>query len=194
MAFFAFWLAFLPKQRDSQYMVSDLVQIRALAKKKEDENWSFRRFLKIQCDLDPSEMDRQVSEVTKRVWAGIDCTTCANCCREVKPTFSEEEVLRLSRRLGISSEQFVVEYLEPTEGRENPWQTRRTPCPFLEDNRCSVYSDRPANCQGYPYLYEPDFAFRTISMIERTFTCPIVYEVIEELKQSWGFLRRKRRR
>ena len=31
--------------------------------------------------------------------------------------------------------------------------------------------------------------FRTIGMIERTFTCPIVYQVMEELKKSLGFLR-----
>jgi len=28
-----------------------------------------------------------------------------------------------------------------------------------------------------------------MGMIERTFTCPIVYEVMEELKNSLGFLR-----
>jgi hypothetical protein len=32
-----------------------------------------------------------------------------------------------------------------------------------------------------------------MATIERTFTCPIVYEVIEELKRSWGFRRRRRR-
>jgi hypothetical protein len=174
-------------------MAPNLVQIRALAKEKEDENWKFRQFVKTRCDLKTSEMDRQVSEVTKRVWAGIDCTTCANCCREVKPTFSDEDVSRLSARLGMTSDAFVRDYLESTDSSTaNPWRTRTTPCPFLQGNLCSVYDDRPADCRGYPYLYEPDFAFRTIGMIGRTSTCPIVYEVIEELKRSWGFRRRKR--
>jgi uncharacterized protein len=120
--------------------------------------------------------------------AGIDCTTCANCCREVKPTFSEEEVSRLAHRLGMTPQKLIENYLERTEtGDENPWQTRTTPCPFLQDNRCSVYDERPADCRGYPYLYEPDFAFRVWGMIERTFTCPIVYEVMEELKKILGF-------
>ena len=70
-------------------MAVDLVQIRTLAQQKEDENWRFRRFVKFECELDEEEMDRQVWETTKRVWAGIDCTACANCCREVKPSFSE---------------------------------------------------------------------------------------------------------
>jgi uncharacterized protein len=123
------------------------------------------------------------------VWAGIDCTTCANCCREIKPTFSEEEVDRVARRLGIERQEFIETYLQrPEAGRGNPWQTRATPCPFLKDNRCSIYEDRPGNCSGYPYLYDPNFVFRTFAMIERTFTCPIVYEVLEELKRSLGFL------
>ena len=174
-------------------MAPDLVQIRALAKEKEDENWRFRRFIKSN-DLDPNEMDQQVFETTRRVWAGIDCTACANCCREVRPTFGEEDVKRLAGRLGVSRQHFIDAYLQRTEDATNPWETRTTPCPFLRDNRCSVYEDRPADCKGYPYLYEPEFAFRTMDMIERTFTCPIVFEVIEELKQSWGFTRQGRGR
>ena len=175
-------------------MPVDLVQIRALAKQKEDENWRFRRFVKFECALDNDEKDRQVWETTKEVWAGIDCTACANCCREVKPTFSEEEVNRLATRMGTTPDKFIDTYLEAQEDDgDNPWQTRATPCPFLKDNRCSVYEDRPADCRGYPYLYEPGFSSRTMGMIGRTSTCPIVFEVIEVLKQSWGFTRPKKR-
>ena len=158
-------------------MPYDLVQIRTLAEKKEDENWRFRRFLKEKSDLD--EVDSQVFAITKRVWAGIDCTQCANCCREMQPTFSEEEVDRLARRLAMTREHFIEAYLERSDpDSDNPWRTRTTPCPFLKDNLCSVYEDRPADCSGYPYLYKPDFVFRTMGMIGRTFTCPIVYEVM----------------
>jgi Fe-S-cluster containining protein len=164
-----------------------------LAKGKEEENWRFREFVKRRCDLEPDELDRRVFEITRRVWAGIDCTACANCCKTVRPTLADEEVDRLAQRLGVTRLSFIERYLEATEaGDDNPWQTRSTPCPFLGDNRCSVYEDRPADCRGYPYLDEPDFAFRTIAMIERTFTCPIVYEVMEELKQSVRFRRRGR--
>ena len=87
----------------------------------------------------------------------------------------------------MAPQQFIDAYLERTENREeNPWQTRTKPCPFLKENRCSVYEDRPADCSGYPYLYEPDFVFRTMGMIERTFTCPIVYQVTEELTSGIG--------
>lgn len=100
----------------------DLVQIRVLAKTKEDENWRFRSFLKRKCDLEPEEIDKLVFEATRRVWAGIDCTFCANCCREMKPTFNEEEINRLARRLGMGRQQFIERYLERAEaGIGNPW-------------------------------------------------------------------------
>jgi hypothetical protein len=174
-------------------MALDLVQLRVLAQKKEEENWAFRQFLKTRCNLEPEEIDHRVATTTESVWAGINCTQCANCCREVRPTFSEEEVGHLAVRLRMTPQQFVETYLEHAEpGDENPWQTRSAPCPFLKDKRCSVYENRPADCRGYPYLYEPEFVFRIMGMIERTSTCPIVYEVMEDLKRSLGFARRRR--
>ena len=96
----------------------------------------------------------------------------------------------MALRVGMARAQLIETYLEPTEAHtDNPWQTRSTPCPFLKDNLCSVYEDRPNDCSGYPYLYEPEFVSRTLAMIERTFTCPIVYRVMEEQKRSLGFLR-----
>jgi uncharacterized protein len=172
-------------------MEHDLVQIRSQAEVKEKENYRFRAFLKGKCRLEPEQIDERVFAATRRVWAGIDCTECANCCKQVRPTLSEEEVDRLARRLEISREQFIERYVVRSEpGDDNPWIARSAPCPFLKENRCSVYEDRPADCSGYPYLYKEDFVARTLGMIERTFTCPIVYGVMEELKRSTGFKRR----
>jgi uncharacterized protein len=188
-------LASMARAPHGMRMPVNPIHLPVLAEKKSDENWDFRQWLKHRCNLEPEELDQRVFELTKRVWAGIDCTTCANCCKTVRPTFAEADIDRLARRLGIHRQQLIDDYLEPDEPGEddNGWRTRTTPCPFLKDNRCSVYEDRPADCRGYPYLDQPDFAFRTIAMIERTFTCPIVYEVMEELKRSVGFRRRGRR-
>ncbi|MBZ5524930.1 MAG: hypothetical protein LAP21_22080 [Acidobacteriia bacterium] len=93
-------------------MAFDLVQIRKQAEKKYDENSRFRHFLKNRCNLPPDEIDARVFAATRRVWAGIDCTTCANCCRNVKPEFSDEEVDRLARRLAMTRERFIETFLE----------------------------------------------------------------------------------
>ena len=111
-------------------MSFDLVQIRRQAEEKEDENHRFRQFLKFKCKLKAEEIDQRVFAATRRVWAGIDCTKCANCCREVHPTFSEGEIDRLARRLAMTSEQFIEAFLQRSEpGDDTPWKTRTTPCP-----------------------------------------------------------------
>jgi len=117
----------------------DLVQIRKLGETREDENFSFRRFLKTEYTLKPDEVDQRVFEITGRVWAGIDCTACANCRREMRLTFGEEEVDRVTHRLGMQRQEFIQTCLELSEAdSDNPWQTRSTPCTLLKDNLCSI--------------------------------------------------------
>ena len=118
-------------------MALDLVQIRKLAERKENENLRFRRFLK-ECDVEAGEIDQRVFDITHRVWAGIDCITCANGCRELRPTFSEDEVERVARRLGMERDVFIKTYLDRPDVHEaNPWQTRTTPFSFLKSSLCT---------------------------------------------------------
>ena len=88
----------------------------------------------------------------------------------------------------ITVKELRQQYLEYDESDDEPgWQMKGTPCPFQENNRCTVYEDRPQDCRGYPYLHKPGFNCRTIGMIERTFICPIVFNVMEELKEELKF-------
>lgn len=173
--------------------------VRLLAEQVDDENFEFRRFLKWQDALSDEELDELVWETTRRIWAGFDCTTCGNCCRELVPTVTAEEVERLAVRLGVSVETFHEQYVErvatPDEDDVDPggpvqWRLRGRSCPFLKGNRCTVYEDRPTQCRKYPYLYEPNFSRRLIAMLERTYTCPVVYQVLEALKRELPFRRR----
>lgn len=132
-----------------------------------------------------------VHELTEQVSANIDCTLCANCCKTIRPTLTDQDVDRLATRLAISRQELIDKYLEKSvRDPDSPYITRTTPCPFLQDNLCSVYHDRPEACQGYPYLDEPDLRFRMIDMVRGTFTCPIIYEVMEKLKAMTRFRHR----
>jgi len=174
-------------------MHPDFEKLEVLAREKEEENREFRTYLKWNRKLSDKRLDRLVSELTDNVWADIDCASCRRCCKELRPEFTEKEQQRLAKRLGMSVEQFREQYLKYDDTEDEPgWRTRHTPCPFLDGTRCSVHEDRPKQCRDYPYLYEPDFSFRTIGMIERTFTCPVVFQVMEELKKHLGFRYRRR--
>jgi hypothetical protein len=168
--------------------------IETLATEKGIENWDFRSFLKFYDKLSDDKLDKLVADITRRVWATIDCTTCANCCKTLHPEFSDQDQQVVAEKLGISVEQFREKYLElTTDDGESVWQIRQSPCPFLENNKCTIYENRPKNCREYPYLYEPEFNYRTMCMVERTYACPIVFEVFEELKAHLNFNTKKSR-
>ena len=168
--------------------------IETLATEKGIENWDFRSFLKFYDKLSDDKLDKLVADITRRVWAGIDCTACANCCKTLYPEFSDKDQQIVAEKFGMSVEQFREKYLElNTDDGESVWQIRQSPCPFLENNKCTIYEDRPNNCRDYTYIYEPEFSHRTMGMVERTYTCPIVFEVFEELKAHLHFRTKKSR-
>lgn len=181
-------------------MKVDPTNVRTLAQKADRANMRLRQYLKQQGALSLEQVDQRVGEITDQVWSTIDCTTCANCCKELRIGLTDAEARRLATRLGLDFAEFCRQFLQPTtdpdhtsDGDETPirWHTRQKPCPFLKDNRCSVYEDRPGQCRKYPYLHAPGFTFRLYAMLERAETCPIVYRVLEELRAEVPFRRRR---
>ena len=169
-------------------MESMYENLEKLAAEKEDQNWRFRTFLKCYNGLSDKKLDLLVFKTADRVGAAIDCTRCGRCCMKLKPMCSEQDQRQLAAGLSITVEQLRQQYLEYDSSEDEPdWAIKDAPCPFLKDQKCTVYQFRPDNCRQYPYLHEPDFSYRTWGMIERTFTCPIVYHVMEELKKELKF-------
>jgi len=159
-----------------------------LAKEKEDENWDFRKFLKFYEDLSDDELDELVFKIADEIGSTIECTSCGRCCKELRPILSQEDQKRLATRLELTVEQLRRKYLQYNDtDDERGWRIKASPCSFHKDNRCIVYEDRPQNCRDYPYLHKSGFSYRTMGMIERTFTCPIVFTVMEELKEALEF-------
>ena len=77
------------------------------------------------------------------------CNGCMNCCHNKAIRVAPYETLRLARRLGISTTDFIKTY---TEGGGTVLCTRGDDraCIFLEQHGCGVYSDRPLACRLYP--------------------------------------------
>jgi Fe-S-cluster containining protein len=87
---------------------------------------------------------------------GVSCFN--RCCRDVNIFLTPYDVLRLKRRLGVTSGEFLDRYtLTPVQ------KDMKTPvvllrmrvdaektCPLLGDEGCTVYGDRPWPCRMYP--------------------------------------------
>ncbi|MEA3415064.1 MAG: YkgJ family cysteine cluster protein [Thermodesulfobacteriota bacterium] len=128
------------------YIETDIERVRELAEAKEDQNWRFRTFLK-GVDLSVKELDSIAHRQYKDIARQIDCGTCANCCKEVSPKLSEEDVTRLASCLGISPSELTATHLRTNED-EDAYCFRQKPCPFLRNNRCTVYDARPDDCRS----------------------------------------------
>ena len=165
-------------------LVTDIKTIKKRCQENKEENWEFRRFLK-SCELGVKEIDEIVLQVYQEVLARIDCTNCANCCKEANFLIEEKDVKRLAKGLNLSLEEFKENYVEECEEiGEEGYGFKRLPCPFLQDNKCTVYSFRPDNCRSFPYVHNGEFVFKLINVIENCEICPIVFNVYERLKEE----------
>ena len=66
---------------------TNIEKIRYYGEKNSKRNWNFRAFLK-SVDLSVEELDQIVHSINDKVTAEIDCTACANCCRELAITIT----------------------------------------------------------------------------------------------------------
>ena len=95
------------------------------AKKKEDENFKFRTFLKGHADEE--ELDEQFLRLHKELFADYDCSKCRNCCKMYKGSIPDEDLEKDAEYLGITVEQFVDFFLEKEELGIG-YHTKHKPC------------------------------------------------------------------
>ncbi len=87
---------------------------------------------------------------------GVSCFT--KCCRGINIALTPYDIIRLKNRLEISSEEFLNIYTEVKilEKTDLPMVTMRLlddeeqSCPFVREDGCLIYADRPSTCRYYP--------------------------------------------
>ncbi|EIJ35131.1 YkgJ family cysteine cluster protein [Thiothrix nivea] len=84
---------------------------------------------------------------------GVSCFNI--CCKAADVTLAPYDILRLKKRLGITSTEFLEKYtvLFQADGQGMPGIKLRTDeekaCLFVREEGCSVYEDRPSSCRYY---------------------------------------------
>ena len=91
-----------------------------------------------------------------RCHPGVGCYM--SCCRNLEMPLYPYDILKLKKRLGLDSEEFLRRHVRVGEG-SNPYfpalmmrmaENIEHTCPFLGEAGCTVYSERPAACRMYP--------------------------------------------
>ena len=91
-----------------------------------------------------------------RCYPGIGCFN--RCCRNLNLFLYPYDVLRLKKALGISSDEFLDQYVDVVLRSGNFFpevllrmsQNEEKNCTFLIESGCSVYADRPDTCRMFP--------------------------------------------
>lgn len=104
--------------------------------------------------VQPAELTLN-SELQFNCHKGIACFNA--CCKNIDILLTPYDIVRLKRRLGIDSKEFVARYTLPFEmdahglpGLKMATKPGTTACVHLTGQGCRVYQDRPAACRYYP--------------------------------------------
>jgi hypothetical protein len=92
---------------------------------------------------------------------GVKCFT--ECCRDINIILTPYDIIQLKNKLQLTSEEFLAIYTEPQmlektglpvitlkflEDEEDDSDSKH--CPFVRENGCLVYDNRPTTCRYYP--------------------------------------------
>lgn len=147
-----------------------------------EENDRFKDFLK---EGNHEEIDKKVSQLNATITPKIDCTLCGNCCKSLMITVTNAEADLLSDHLHLSRDTFDSQFLE--KGIHNRMIINQIPCHFLHENKCRVYEHRFEGCKEFPGLHLPNFKNRLFTTFMHYERCPIIFNVVEQLKDELSF-------
>ena len=116
----------------------------------------------------------------------IDCTTCGACCNGLMINVTDAETHSVSSHLNMSQPAFKEKYIEESMGGQLIMNT--IPCHFLVEKKCSIYKERFTECREFPHLHKSNFNGRLFGTLTHYSICPIIYNVVEQLKIETGFL------
>ena len=146
-------------------------------KKSADRQKVYKQYLQ---KAQKNDVLKKLPGLHEDAFSKIDCLQCANCCKNYSPRFKTPDIKRISKHLKMRESDFIEAYLKVDE--DGDFVVRSTPCPFLgEDNFCSIYEQRPSDCQRFPYTDEDVFIKRPQLTLKNSTFCPITYYVLEKL-------------
>jgi len=155
-----------------------------LALSRQDENDAFRQFLK---NRDSETIDKIVFKLNSTIEPQIDCTQCGACCNGLMINVTQQESEKVAQHFDMPVNSFKEKYIE--EGESGLMIINTIPCHFLEEKKCTIYENRFNECREFPHLHKPNFNDRLFGTLIHYSICPIIYNVVEQLKIEIQFFK-----
>jgi len=156
------------------------MNIQAILQQAKAEKETYQKWIKKAAKVNKRLLDDEFHSAHSAAFKKMDCLACANCCKTTSPIFRDVDIRRISKRLRVSERQFIESYLKIDE--ESDYVLKSSPCTFLgDDNKCSIYEDRPLACREYPHTDRKNM--HQILQLTRTNmeVCPAVARIVEEV-------------
>lgn len=162
---------------------SKTINLKSFKKKVNLYKRTFKLFLSKLEKNPPKGLHKLIDTIDAAVWNETDCLTCGNCCKTMTPTYTTADIKRIADHFKMTPDEFKAKWLV-YDKKDEDWQNKKQPCQFLnlEDNKCSIYPIRPADCAGFPHLTKKktvDYVHVHKQNIEY---CPATFKMVEKLK------------
>jgi len=160
------------------------INLRSFKQKVRHHKKGLRSFLTSVLRERPRGLDKLAAATEPEVWKEVDCLTCANCCKTMSPTFTKADIKRIASHFNQTPDEFTTKWLR--KDRIGDMLNKTEPCQFLDlnDNKCSIYEVRPADCSGFPHLSKKrmiDYVHVHKQNIEY---CPATYKLVEKMQAA----------
>lgn len=157
------------------------VNFRSFRKKLSLYRKTYRSFLNKTEKNPPAGIHTLTTIIDKEVWQEVDCLSCANCCKKMTPTFTSQDLKRISAHFNQTPEAFSKQWLEKDKNKD--MVNVNQPCQFLNlaNNKCSIYEIRPVDCAGFPHLTKRKWSEYAHVHKQNIDYCPATFKMVEKL-------------
>ena len=161
-----------------------IINLRLHKKKFLQNKRSLRYFLTKTENNPPKDLDAISAQIDKEVWTDTDCLSCANCCKTMSPTYTFQDMKRISAHFNMKIKDFKAKWLY-LDKKEGDWMNVSKPCQFLDrkTNMCSIYEIRPADCAGFPHLVKKSMKDYMHVHRQNIEYCPATYKWVQKLQE-----------
>jgi Fe-S-cluster containining protein len=162
----------------------DSINLRNFKRKVEKNKKRLRLVLSKVEKKAPIHLDQLAEKIDKEVWQEVNCLSCANCCKVMTPTFTVQDIKRISAHLGQTPKEFKDQWL--VKDKNQDWTNKINPCQFLDlkTNMCRIYEIRPTDCSGFPHLAKKKMVDYIHVHKQNIEYCPATYAMVEKLEKA----------
>ena len=96
-----------------------------------------------------------------------------------------EETVSLATHLQMDIETVKEKFIEISE--QGKMIINTIPCHFLGGTSCTIYENRFNECREFPHLHKKDFITRLFGTLMYYAMCPIIFNVVETLKEELNY-------